>query len=292
MIKKQVILIVIAVLMLIGSGFTQGSQPKKVPAGSQKICITFDNLPADRNYTDEERNQINEDILQALKKDSIKATGFVIGSNIDGDWKIVIDWLEAGHTIGFMTYSGQDIENVPGEMFMADIAKGEKALDDILDTYKQKERYFRHPYLHYGSEPAKRNRVEGLLKEQKITIAHASIVVEDFVYNLSLEKNINSRDSTRLYQLRDEYLEHITEQLAMAETLAMEIVKRPVRHILQLRANKINAMFLKDIIQLFSEKGYSFISLKSALKDKVYKIYDNYYENKSISFLERLKVSK
>ncbi|MFH2035998.1 MAG: polysaccharide deacetylase family protein, partial [Candidatus Zixiibacteriota bacterium] len=256
------------------------------------ICLTFDNLPADRNYAEDERNRINEEILSALKKNNVKAAGFIVGSNIEGDWKLVIDWLEDGHTIGFLTYSGQDVDNVPIDMFIADIAKGKQTLNDILNSYNQKGRYFRFPYLHYGSEPVKRNRIEGLLKEQKITIAHASIVVEDFVYNLSLEKIINYHDSTKILQLRDEYLEHITEQLASAETLAMEIVNRPVRQILQLRANKLNAVFLDDIIQLFAEKGYSFISLDTALKDKVYQIFDNYYENKSLSYLERLKASE
>jgi len=272
--------------------FAQEATPKKVPKGIKKICLTFDNLPAEREYGERERNEINEGILSTLGNHKILAAGFVVGDNIAGDWEIVVKWLEAGHTIGFMTYSGQDIENVPVDIFMADVAKGKEVVEDLLQSYKQKARYFRYPYLHYGSSPEVRNRVEGLITEQKITIAHASIVVEDFVYNLTLEKLYNGMDSLKIMQLRDEYIEHILERLGDAETLAMDIVNRPIRHILQLRANRINSLFLEDILAAIADKGYEFTSLNNALKDKVYKILEDYYGTKGLSYLERIKNSE
>ncbi len=270
----------------------QETTTKKVPKGIKKICVTFDNLPAEREYGERERVEVNDGILKTLENHKILAAGFVVGDNIAGDWEIIVRWLDAGHTIGFMTYSGQDIENAPIDIFMADVAKGKEVVEDLLQTYKQKERYFRYPYLHYGSSPEVRNRVEGLITEQKITIAHVSIVVEDFVYNLTLEKLLNGRDSLKIMQLRDEYIEHILERLGNAETLAMDIVNRPVRHILQLRANRINSLFLEDILAVLADKGYEFTTLESALKDKVYKILEDYYGTQGLSYLERIKISE
>jgi peptidoglycan/xylan/chitin deacetylase (PgdA/CDA1 family) len=290
--RRVIPVFVVLVLAVSQNIFAQKSNKKKTSTPNKKISITFDNLPADRNYEEDIRNQISRDILESFKKHEVKAAGFVVGDNIAGDWKVLVNWLEAGHTLGFMTYSGQDIENVPVDMFISDIAKGKQTIDEILKTYKQKERYFRFPYLHYGSIPESRNKIEGLIKQQKVRIAHVSIVIEDFVYNLSLEKIVNSRDSTKLYRLRDEYLEHILSRLASAETLAMEIVNRPIRHIIQFRANRINAYFMDDILSLLEDKGYKYVSLGHALNDKVYKIYDDYYENQTLSYLERLKYSK
>ncbi len=255
------------------------------------ICITFDNLPAERNYSHEERKQINEEILAALKKHNVTAAGFVIGDNVEGDWKILVDWLETKQTLGFMTSSGQDVDNVPVEIFLADITKGKEVMEDIVQSYGQKGRYFRFPFLHYGETPEVKNKVEKFLKDYKISIAHATVVTEDFVYNLSLEKIINSNDSLKFLELRDEYIAHILERLGYYESLALEIFDRPIRHILQLRANRLNAMFLDDILTTIEDKGYRFISLNYALKDRAYQRPDAYYGSRGVSFLERIKYS-
>ncbi len=262
-----------------------------VPQGIKKMAITFDNLPADRNYSKIDRKEITRDILAALSKHDVKATGFVIGDNIEGDWELVVQWLDSGHTLGFMTYNGQDINNVPAEMYIDDIKKGRQSIEDLLETYRIDSRFFRFTYLHYGEKPKIKEEVERFLKNEGISIAHASIVTEDFVYNLSLEKNLNAQDSTKILRIGNEYLNHLLERLAYAETLALELADRPVRHILQLRANRINSYFLDDILSLLKEKGYKFISLEDALKDNVYKMPDEYYETRGVSFLQRIKFS-
>jgi peptidoglycan/xylan/chitin deacetylase (PgdA/CDA1 family) len=275
--------------------FAQRSEPKqsgdKKKTNDKKICITFNNLPAERIYSHEERIQINEEILAALIKHNVPAAGFVIGDNIEGDWKILVDWLEAGQTLGFMPSSGQDVDNVPVDMFLADITKGKEMVEDIVASYDQKGRYFRFPFLHYGEIPEAKNKIEKFLKDYDINIAHATVITEDFVYNLSLEKIIKSHDSVKVVNLRDEYIAHILERLGYYESLAIDIMDRPIRHILQLRANRLNAMFLDDILTTIEDKGYQFISLSYALKDKVYQRPDGYYDNRGVSFLDRIKYS-
>jgi peptidoglycan/xylan/chitin deacetylase (PgdA/CDA1 family) len=268
-----------------------GEQGKVKTVRDKKIAITFDNLPADRNYNGEQRRQINRDILAALEKHKAPAAGFVIGDNIEGDWEILVDWLEKGHTIGFMAYSGQDINNVPLEMFFDDLAKGKDVIEDILQSYKQKSRFFRFAYLHYGGGPEVRKEINKFLNDWNIKVAHATVVTEDFIYNLSLEKIINAVDSTKFIRLRNEYFAHVLERLGYAETLSLEIMGRPIRQILQLRANRLNAMFLDDALDVIAEKGYRFISLENALKDKAYRRPDAYYESRGVSFLERIKYS-
>nr|MBN2277232.1 polysaccharide deacetylase family protein [candidate division Zixibacteria bacterium] len=282
----------LAVFFLATAVFGQsGDTDKKPILNIKKICLTFDNLPAERNYTRIERYEINDKILETLARHKIKAAAFVIGDNIEGDWEILVKWLEAGHTIGSFTYTGQDIDNVPIEMFLEDIAKGKETIEDFLISFKQPSRYFRFPYLHYGATTEIKTDVEYYLDEANINLAHASIVVEDFVYNLSLEKIINSRDSADFIELRDEYITHLLERLGNSETLAQEIMERPVRQILQLRLNRLNAYFLEDIIAALIDKGYGFISLPEALKDKVYSKRDAYFGVKSLSLLERIKYS-
>ncbi len=291
--KKSVFALFLAGLLLLlsaGSSFPDESK-KKVPVADKKICITFNNLPAEQIYNEADRRQITRLILTALDTHNVTAAGFVVGENMESDWDIPVKWLEGGHALGTSTFSGQDITGVPVAAFIADIAKGAESIEDLLEGFNQKGRYFRYPYLIYGTDKRSKKEVTSFLADSKLKTAHVTIVVEDFVHNLALEKIYRSNDSTVLLNLRDEYLSHILERLARAETLAKEIMGRPIRHILQFRTNRLNALFLDDILSLFKEKGYKFISLKSALKDKVYTRTENYCGTKVISFLERLRLS-
>lgn len=295
------IIAIVALLIIFGvHGFAQHTLKSPVigkaakdmrPERTKNICVTFDDLPAERIYGKKERKQINDAILAALKKHNIPAAGFVIGDNVEGDWAIVVKWLENGNTIGFMPYSGQEFEIIPIDMFIDDIAKGMQTIENIVSSYNQDGRYFRFPFLNYGADRDDRLQVLEFLHVSEVSIAHASVVAEDFVYDLSLEKMINSSDSSKFAELCEEYINHILERLADAESSALEIMNRPIRQIMTLHANQLNAMFLDQIISAIADKGYNFISLKEALQDNVYQKEDAYYGKKGVSFLERIKLS-
>lgn len=223
----------------------------------------------------------------------MSAAGFVVGEYIEGeDWEIIVRWLEDKQIIGFHTYSGQDIFGMPMEAFVADIIKGKESVEDLVTTYRQTGRYFRFPFLHYAQDARARTAIVDRLIDQGIRIAHVSVTVEDFVFNLSLEKVLKRGDSLGLGRLRQEYLEHFRERLAYAERLAAEVAGRPIRHILQLRCNRINSMFLFDILGELSENGYGFISLRDALRDKIYRKEESYFGPRGYSYLERIKNSE
>jgi peptidoglycan/xylan/chitin deacetylase (PgdA/CDA1 family) len=261
--------------------------------GDKKIAITFDNLPGDQIYTLEERREISRLILSALKKHKASAAGFVVGENVQGeDWESIVNWLEEGHVIGFHTYSGQELYGAPLTIFLDDLIKGKEAVEDLVATYRQKGRYFRFPFLHYATDEKMKELIIEELVENNIRIAHASIVVEDFVFNMSLEKIYYSRDSLKVLRFREEYFAHLQERLGYYETVAMEVAGRPVNHIIQFRANRLNAVFLDDILTGFTEMGYQFVTLRQALTDKVYRKNESYFGTMGLSYLDRIKYSE
>jgi peptidoglycan/xylan/chitin deacetylase (PgdA/CDA1 family) len=259
----------------------------------KKISITFDNLPGERIYTLRERQEINDSILAALKEYDVPGTGFVVGEYVEGeDWEIIVRWLDEGHAIGFHNYSGQDIFGMPLGMFIEDIIKGKEAVDDLVTTYKQPVKFFRFPFLHYAPDARSKEMIIDELISQNVRIAHVSIVTEDFVYNMSLEKTLKTGDSLDIGYLRDEYIAHVLERLAYYEGLANEVAGRPIRHIIQFRTNRLNAMFLDEILSEFADKGYQFISLRDALRDRVYRKEETYYGEKGLSYLGRIRYSE
>ena len=51
-------------------------------------------------------------------------------------------------------------------------------------------------------------------------------------------------------------------------------------------------MYLDDILTELEDKGYQFISLRDALRDKAYRIPEEYYGDKGLTYFERVKFSK
>ncbi len=287
----------LALLMLFLTVLTvsgQGSDSQK--AGKSKkadkeICITFDELPASRGFGEVDVNAVTYLILEALKKHEVKAAGFVVGSSVEGTYDILGQWLNAGHTLGNMTYSNQDLHGLGIEQFINDIKMGAEAIEPMLSGFGQKERYFRYPFLHYGATVDVRKQVELYLGHGDVQITHATVVPEDYVYNFSLEKLGKVPDTIKFNALLNEYLNHVLDEVERCEQVAREIGGRAVRHILLLRANRLNAVFLDELLTALEDMDYKFVSLDRAQSDKVYKKAQAYYGTRGLGFLDMIQQS-
>lgn len=271
-----------------GFAFAQGSKSNKKKKTKREICITFDELPASKGFRDVDREAVNYLILQALKKHKVKATGFVIGEWVEDGYDILGQWLNEGHTLGNLTFSNQDFNGLDPKNFINDVRLGNKTLEPMLSGFGQKKRYFRYPYLHYGVDVISRRAVENFLDAGEITVAHASIVVDDYLYNLSLDKMGKIPDSAKYEALLNDYLNHVFDEIERVEHLSKMILRRPCRQILQLRANRINAVFLEEMLTAMEEMGFTFITLNKALGDKVYRMDHAYYDMRGIGYLDMI----
>jgi peptidoglycan/xylan/chitin deacetylase (PgdA/CDA1 family) len=276
------------IVFTIGGQEQVDAKGKKAP---KEICITFDELPVAESFDTVDGSAVINQILEALKKHEVKAAGFVVGKNIGGSFDLLGRWLNEGHLLGNLTYSHQHLNEMGIEQFIEDIVAGGEALETMLSGFGQKRRYFRYPYLHYGSTVETKRQVKLFLDEHDIVVAHATVVVEDYLYNLSLEKIEASRDSSVYPSLRYDYVSHVLEEIERCEQLAREILKRPARHILQLRTNRLNALFLDALLTAMKDMGYQFVPLDYALKDKLYTAPEAYFELRGVGYLDMLKQS-
>jgi peptidoglycan-N-acetylglucosamine deacetylase len=254
----------------------------------RQMCVTFDGLPLDRSFTDVDRRLITSEVLEAMDVHSAKGAGFVVGENIEDSYDLLGEWLNRGHVLGNLTYSHQDLHQIGSENFIREINLGAEALEVMLAGFGQKKRYFRYPYLHYGHSVADKREVRMFLAERNDVVTHASIVVEDYLYNLSLEKLGSKADSADYLELMGEYLNHVLDEVEKAESQSMQLLGRNCRHILQLRLNRLNAAFLNDMLIALKTMGYEFIPLDEALKDELYSRPEAYFESRGVSYLEMI----
>jgi len=257
----------------------------------REMCITFDELPVSPTFDQPSAEQVLRPILDALEKHGAKAAGFVIGQNIGASFDLLGEWLNNGNRIGNLTYSYSDLNEVSIEAFIKDIMAGDRELETMLTGFGQKPRYFRYPYLHYGTTVEAQRAVGLYLQDHDITVAHATIVVDDYLYNLSLQKIGNEPDSAEYDMLLNEYVNHVLDQVELAETQSRQLLGRSCRQILQLRANRLNAMFLDEMLTAIENMGYKFISIDRALNDPLFGREHAYFGPVGVGYLQMIEQS-
>ena len=287
-------LLFLAVALLLTTVAYAVAQPpaeKKRPKPTKKICLTFDELPAARGFVPVNREEVTDLILTALENHKAPAAGFVVGDYIEEDFDLLGNWLNGGHVLGNLTQSHQDLHALGAENFIHDIIACDRVLEPMLEGFGQKRRYFRYPFLHYGNTVRSKHEVRDFLDIEGRVVAHATILAEDFLYNLSLEKLGEQPDSLDINRIGTDYLYHVLGQIEAAEKAALEVLRRPVRHILLLRANRLNALVLDELLTAIEGRGYEFVSLDEALQDELYAAPEAYFGSRVAGYIEMIRMS-
>lgn len=115
----------------------------------KKIALTFDDGP-DPEWTPQ--------ILDILAKNSIKATFFVIGRNVEDNPDIIKNISEAGHDIGNHTYTHPNIEEISLTQVWLELTTTERLLESFIG---KRTRLFRPPYAE-DSEPDTQNQAKAI----------------------------------------------------------------------------------------------------------------------------------
>lgn len=113
------------------TGGGKGEGPAKEP---KRVALTFDDGP-DLRYTTA--------ILDILKEEGVKATFFVVGTQVDKYPEVVQRMVEEGHAVGNHSYRHKDLSKLSASQILAEIRKTDKALEEALGTTPL---LFRAPY--------------------------------------------------------------------------------------------------------------------------------------------------
>ncbi len=222
------------------------------------IAITIDDLPFVGDYRNFHLNMMMETMIQQ----QIPATGFIIASEVRQDnWAMLNQFRNAGFGLGNHTYSHANLNRLTTKEYIQEIKKA----DSILKPVLTKPKYFRYPYLAM-SNGAKRNDILCYLKKNHYTVAPITIDSKDFAFNQRLLSVPELKRRNYLNELKPFYLDFIWQQTVKAEEHNQYHHNTEQPQILLIHANLLNAYVLPDIISLYKGQGYTFISLKKALK--------------------------
>lgn len=269
LIVKKLFLSCILLALVVIANFATAKTPhfsQEIKEHSQKplltpkklISITIDDLP----FVGEYRNFHLNMIIEALHKEQVSATGFIIASEVRKDnWEILHKFKDAGFGLGNHTLTHANLNTLSAKGYTREIQRADSILAPVLTEPK----YFRYPYLAMSSGQKKED-ILCLLAKENYQVAPITIDTKDFAFNQRLFAVPEMQRRTYLEeQLKPFYLDFIWQQTIQAELHNAAQHNTQQAQILLIHANLLNAYVLTDIINLYKQNGYTFVSLEDAL---------------------------
>ncbi|HEV7475063.1 MAG TPA: polysaccharide deacetylase family protein [Pyrinomonadaceae bacterium] len=244
------------------SGVTRSDQ-------KPRVAITMDDFSWS-NPVKLSAAERNRRILSALHSHSIKAALFVVGGNADSKVgkALVGEWNRAGHQICNHTYSHRNYNdpNMTTAAFAEDIVHAET----VLKTFSGYSKLFRFPMLKEGNTAEKRDGLRAFLKGRGYRIGHVTIDNSDWIVDERLKLKLSKDPAADVKPYRDYYLNHIWDRTQYYHELALKVTGRPVSHTLLTHFNLLNGLFLGDLLDMFTSRGWQLIDAQEAFRDPVF----------------------
>ena len=263
---------------------------------ARQVAVTFDDLPTPQGELEDMR-RITSRLLESVKRNGVPAVGFVNERKLyrrgetDARTELLRAWLDAGMELGNHTFSHINLQRAPLEEYKDDVLRGETVTRMLLAERGMKLRYFRHPFLFTGTTPEYKKGLADFLAARGYTVAPVTIDNGDYIFADVYFKAKKRGDAETAKRVADAYVPYMESVFEHFERLSAETFGREVRQVLLLHANEINADRFDELAAMLKRRGYSFVTLEEALKDKAYAEPDALYKN-GISWLHRWRMAK
>jgi peptidoglycan/xylan/chitin deacetylase (PgdA/CDA1 family) len=253
------------------------------------VALTFDDLPlalagsspdatADQRLA--EARAVNEAMLAALKKHHAHAIAFVNEKKVLADGRerdyraILAEWLRDGHDLGNHTFAHLNLSNISAEQFEKEVIDGEASVRPLMDNAGKQLRYLRFPYNHTGETREKHDAVADFLRRRGYEVATCTVENEDWVFARAYTLILNRKDDSTAAKLRAAYLAYTKAELDYYTRLHQQVFGHEIPQVMLLHANRLNADMLDQILKIFEDEKYRFVTLEKAQSDPAYRTPD------------------
>ncbi len=248
-----------------------------VAAQTRTVALTFDDLPVAATKDPAEAQSVNRALLDALKKHHAPAIGFVNEMTVrvlggDNGNRILEQWVREGFDLGNHTFSHADLNNITLEQFKQEVITGEDSIRPMLAGVGKTPRFLRFPFNHTGDTKEKHDSVAAFLKQRGYEVAACTIDNEDYLFNAAYIQMLAKKDDASAAKLRAAYLAYTAVEIDYYASLHEQVFGREIPQVMLLHANRLNADLIDQILHIFEEKHYRFVSLEAAQSDPAYRV--------------------
>ncbi len=242
---------------------------RAAPAQDAAVAITIDDLDVDADDTPlMNLEQRNAAILATLRRHRLRAALFVCGMRVDNPAgrRHVRDWGDAGHLVCNHTYSHVPYSRTSFEAFSVDTLRCERLIQDVPNF----RRLFRFPALKEGATRTQRDRMRSFLREHSYRMGSVTIDTSDWAIDERLRKRLAAQPHADVAPYRAFLLEHIWQRATFYDGLASHLLGRPIKHTLLIHHKLLTALFLEDLLRMFTSRGWRLVDADDAFRDPVF----------------------
>ena len=250
---------------------------------AKEIAVTIDDLPLNGPRIELKRLQtMTGKLLAGFNKYQIPAVGFVnesllyVGGEVDARMAVLKAWADAGVELGNHTFSHLGFKDASLADYEDDFIRGDALTRLLMRQRGQTVRYFRHPYLQMGKTAELEKSFEHFIAARGYRIAPVTVDTMDWMFLAAYAHAQAQGGADMIARVSEEYLKYAGLKFDFCEKVTAELFGRPIKHILLLHANELNADNLDGLIKLIKGKGYRFITLEQALSDPAYQDPEKY----------------
>jgi peptidoglycan/xylan/chitin deacetylase (PgdA/CDA1 family) len=249
----------------------------------REIAVTVDDLPLNGPRFELKRLQdMTDRLLSGITRNKIPVVGFVnesllyVPNETDARIALLKAWSDAGVELGNHTFAHLGFRDTSLAKYEDDFIRDETVIRMLLKEKGQTPRYFRHPYLQMGPTEGIERSFESFIAERGYRIAPVTIDILDWMFRVAYANARTQRDSEQMKRVSEEYLRFAALKFEFCERVTNDLFGRPIKQILLIHANELNADNLDGLVRMLKSRGYEFITLEQALQDPVYQFPDKY----------------
>jgi peptidoglycan/xylan/chitin deacetylase (PgdA/CDA1 family) len=251
-------------------------------AQPREVAVTVDDLPfasgLDRPLTPADAAraaEVNRVLLKALKAHHAPATGFVNQRSAEqlgapAGAAMLRAWTAPSFDLGNHLYSHPDVNALSADQAEQEITRGEPMIANALARVGRKPRYLRFPFNHTGDTAEKHDAVAAFMAARGYRLAPCTIEAEDFAFNRAYEIALAHDDKAMGAKIRAAYLAFTQAEIDWYAKLDADVLGREAPHVMLLHASLLNRDSINEVLALFEQRGFHFISLDKALADPAY----------------------
>lgn len=225
----------------------------------------------------------NDRLLAALGGRDVKASVFFVCDRLQPGDQTIEHWAAMGHTIGNHTDHHSPVADVGAEAFLAEV---EHCRDVLHGRTKERQRWFRHPYLGYGDGPDQQRAVREGLEALGLRDAPVTVATTEWMYATAYRRAAG--DDARRREIVADWLRHMDEALGAGRALADRVVRREVPQVVLLHDDALVADHVRVLIDRWRARGATFVDLATAMEDPVFALPPKYEGPAGLSWLARI----
>src|SRR5215469_2857787 len=243
-------------------------------AHAQQIAFTWDDLPAHSALPPgETRVKIGKKIIAAMREAHMPpAYGFVNGEFAEKEplsTPMLQEWRDAGLPLGNHTWSHMNLNQRPLAEWEADVLKNEPLLKSYMKDNDW--HWLRFPYLAEGDTPEKRHEARAFLQSHGYRIAGVTMSFADYLYNEPYARCVAKNDTAAIAQLEEAYLKAADATIDYTRSMSKTLYNRDIPYVLLMHVGALDARMLPRLLELYRDKGFTFVTLEKAEQDPFYK---------------------